>query len=244
MGLLGALQFLTRIPVRTRERPSLVRSVPWFPIVGGFVGLLVGAVTAGLSELMAPGVAAAVGLVAGMLVTGAFHEDGLADLADAIAGGSTRERRLEILRDPRHGTYGVAALAGSVLVRASALGALAVAGPRAVILGAVAAHALARGIAVGVMGFHAAAPRPGLGADWMREVGRRHGAAGLAAGVGAVLVAAGWWTPVVVAVPLTLTAAVVVVARRALGAVSGDVLGAIEQVAEAAALVCLAALAG
>ena len=159
--------------------------MPWFPVVGALIGLLVGGVAAGLAEVVTPSVAAAVAIVVGMLVTGAFHEDGLADLADAVAGGATRERRLEILKDPRHGTYGVAALVGSVLVRWSALAALVAVGPRPAIVGALAAHALARGIAVGVMGVQPAARTPGLGADWMSDVGRRHAAVGLALGTAA-----------------------------------------------------------
>jgi adenosylcobinamide-GDP ribazoletransferase len=240
-GLLGAIQFLTRIPIRTRTAPPLVRSVPWFPVVGGLIGLVVGGVAASLAEVVAPGVAAAVAIVVGMLVTGAFHEDGLADLADAVAGGATRERRLEILKDPRHGTYGVAALAGSVLVRWSALAALVTVGPRHAILAAVAAHALARGIAVAVMGVQPAASTPGLGADWMADIGMRHAAIGLLLGTAVTVLAAGWWSSLVVAVGVVLAATIVRLARRTLGGVSGDVLGAIEQVVEAAALVTLAA---
>lgn len=242
MGLVGAVQFLTRIPIRTATAPPMAATVVWFPVVGALIGLVVGASTAGLTELAEPGVAAALGLVVGMLVTGAFHEDGLADLADAIAGGSTRERRLEILRDPRHGTYGVAALAGSVLVRWSALAALAAVSPRTVVVGAVAAHALGRGIAVGVMGLHRPASTPGLGADWMRDVGRPTAGVGLAIGAGGACLAAGRWAPVVVLAAATTSVAVVVTARRALGGVSGDVLGAVEQVAEATTLVCLVAV--
>ena len=218
--------------------------MPWFPVVGALIGLLVGGVAAGLAEVVTPSVAAAVAIVVGMLVTGAFHEDGLADLADAVAGGATRERRLEILKDPRHGTYGVAALVGSVLVRWSALAALVAVGPRPAIVGALAAHALARGIAVGVMGVQPAARTPGLGADGMSEVGRRHAAVGLALGTAATVLAGGWWTPLVVAVGGATAAIIVALARRTLGGVSGDVLGAIEQAVEASTFIALVALAG
>jgi len=245
MGLLGAIQFLTRIPVTTVTAPSMPRAVPWFPVVGAMIGVVVGGVAAALAEVTTPGVAAAVALVVGMLVTGAFHEDGLADLADAVSGGTTRERRLEILKDPLHGTYGVAALAGSMLVRWSALAALAASGPRAVFLGAIAAHALARGIAVAVMAFGRPAGAPGLGAAWMADVGRVTGVVGLALGIGATVPAARGWTPAAAVVAVGALGALVVVgvARRALGGVSGDVLGAVEQVVEAAALVMLSVLA-
>ena len=116
-GFLGAVQFLTRIPVRTRAAVPHDRVLPWLPFVGALIGALVGGVAAGLAELVPTAVAAAVAVAVGLLVTGAFHEDGLADVADAFGGGTTRERRFEILKDPRHGTYGVAALCSSVVLR-------------------------------------------------------------------------------------------------------------------------------
>ncbi len=195
---------------------------------------------AGLGELVPAGVAAAVAVLFGVLVTGAFHEDGLADTADAVAGGWTVERRLEILDDPRHGSYGVAALCGSIVLRVVAVASLA---PAAAFAGLVAAHALARGAAVVAMGVVPAARPRGLGADHAGAVG--HGRA-MATGVVAVAIGAaatGWWV-----LPLAATAAlaaviVAAVAVRAFGGITGDVLGAIEQVAECAALVVVTGLA-
>ena len=122
-GFVAAVQFLTRVPVRTKRPSDLSAAVVWFPVVGALVGAAVGVVAAVLGEVVPMPVAATVAVLAGVLLTGAFHEDGLADTADAIWGGWTRERRLEILKDPRHGTYGVAALAGSIVVRVVAVGA-------------------------------------------------------------------------------------------------------------------------
>ena len=121
-GFLAAVQFLTRIPVRTARAADLAAAVLWFPIVGALVGAAVGGTAAGLGELVPAAVAATVAVLLGVLITGAFHEDGLADTADAFAGGWTVERRLEILRDPRHGSYGVAALCGSIVLRVVAVG--------------------------------------------------------------------------------------------------------------------------
>ena len=118
---------------------------------------------------MPTSVAAAVGVLVGVLVTGAFHEDGLADTADAFAGGWTVERRFEILKDPRHGTYGVAALCGSIVLRVVAVATL---GPAAAFAGLVAAHTLGRGAAVAAMGAVPVARPDGLGADYARSVGR------------------------------------------------------------------------
>ena len=243
VGFVGALQFLTRIPIRTPAATPRSAMVPWFPFVGVVVGAAVGAVAAGLEYWLAPFAAAAVAVGVGMLITGAFHEDGLADLADAVAGGSTRARRFEILQDSRLGTYGTAALCSSIVVRVAALTGLAAVGPAVTIAAAVAVHALARGVAVGVLGYFPAAAPDGLGAAFQSDVSR--GRASLtvliALAIGGLTV--GWWIGPLAAVGLAIAAALAVVAVRALGGITGDVLGAIEQVVEATCLVAASALA-
>lgn len=242
-GFLAALQFLTRVPVRLRKEPVLTRAVPWFPIVGVVVGAAVGAVAAGMWHVIPAAVAAAIAVLVGVLITGAFHEDGLADVADAFAGGWTVEQRLRILDDPLHGSYGVAALCGSIVLRIVAVAALAAQGPAVVFAGLVAAHALARAAAVVAMVAVAPAKDEGIGRDVARAVRRGSAAAGVGAAVGVSALAVGLW-----AAPLTLAAAVgggtiVWLARRKIGGVSGDVLGAIEQVAECLVLVVATGLA-
>ena len=240
MGLLTAVQFLTRVPVRRSTRPDLAAAVLWFPVVGALVGAVVGGTAAGLGELVPMPVAAAVAVLLGVLLTGAFHEDGLADTADAVAGGWTVERRLEILDDPRHGTYGVAALSGSLVLRIVAVGALA---PAAAFGGLVAAHALGRGAAVVAMGLVPVARADGLGADYARSVGPGRALAG---GVVAVVLAAaatGWWAGPLAVAAAVGALAVVRVAVKALGGITGDVLGAVEQVGECVVLVVVSGLA-
>ncbi len=240
MGFLGAVQFLTRIPVRTRVAPDLSAAVVWFPVVGGLIGALVGGVAAGLGELVPAAVAAAVAVLVGIAVTGAFHEDGLADTADALAGGWTREQRLEILDDPRHGSYGVAALCGSIVLRIVAVAALA---PGDAFTGLVAAHTLGRGVAVAAMGVVPLAKPDGLGAGYARSVTIRRG---LAAGLLAVVIAAvatGWWAGPLAVAAIAGAVVVAFLAWRTIGGITGDVLGAIEQVAECAVLVTVTALA-
>jgi adenosylcobinamide-GDP ribazoletransferase len=123
-GPFAALQFLTRIPIRLRRAPSMSGLVVWFPVAGAVIGTLVGGAGAGLWHAVPPLVAGAVAVAVGLLVTGAFHEDGLGDIADAFGGGYTLERRLEIMKDSRHGTYGVAAMCASIVVRVVALGSM------------------------------------------------------------------------------------------------------------------------
>ena len=240
-GLLAAIQFLTRIPIRLRRQPDVAASVPWFPFVGVLVGAAVGGAAAGLWHWVPPLVAAAVAVVLGLLITGAFHEDGLADVADAFAGGWTIERRLEILKDSRHGSYGVAALCGSIVVRVVCLGSLP--GPATMFGAAVAAHAIGRGAAVGLMGVAPLTTHEGLGRDYGQVTTRAR--AGIAVGSALVFgaIAVGWWVAPLAGAMLVSIVAVRWLALRKIGGISGDVLGTCEQIAECLCLVVLTGLA-
>jgi len=192
-------------------------------------------------HLTSPLVAGAVAVAVGLLITGAFHEDGLGDVADAFGGGWTIERRLEILKDSRHGTYGVAAICASIVVRTVSLGALP--GPLDMFAAAVAAHTMGRVAAVGMAGTMKLATNTGLGADYGRSTTPLRAGVGCAAGIAITVIAVGWW-----AAPLTVAAVVAaagagLLARRKIGGISGDVLGAAEQVAECLCLVVLSGLA-
>jgi adenosylcobinamide-GDP ribazoletransferase len=235
-NLRAAIVFLTRIPLPMRSHPGVQAAVPWFPVAGALIGAAVGGAAVGLGELVPPAVAAAVAVVTGVLVTGAFHEDGLADVADAFAGGHDRAARMRILRDPLHGSYGVAALAASLLVRVVAVAAL-VPSPAAAFATIVAAHTLARAGAVALMATAPVAARDGLGADHMTGLDRRAAVAGVIAGVAIAAVLTGWWVAPLTAAAALAAAAVCWLAVRKIGGASGDVLGAAEQVAECAVLV-------
>jgi adenosylcobinamide-GDP ribazoletransferase len=241
IGLLGAVQFLTRVPVHTDEAVAHERCVPWFPIVGVLLGGLVGGLAVGLGELVPVSVAAACAVVGGLLVTGAFHEDGLADVADAFGGGTTRERRLEILADPRHGTYGVAALAGSVLVRVVA--AASIVSSAALFAGFVAAHALGRAAAVAVMGLAPTASDTGLGATYASRLRALPTVAGIGAAVIVSGLLVGWWIGAIVAIAAAGAGLTVLLAIRKIGGIVGDVLGAVEQVVECLVLITVSGLA-
>jgi adenosylcobinamide-GDP ribazoletransferase len=245
-GLLGALRFLTRVPIPGRD-VTHHRAVPWFPVAGALVGALIGGVAAGTVEWLSPTLAAALAVVVGLLVTGAFHEDGLADVADAFGGGWDREQRLSILKDSRHGTYGVAALCGTIVVRVVAGGSLAasVHGQAAVFAGFVAAHTLARAAAVGVL----AAVRPadpgaqGLGVAAGRELSRSAVALSMLGALGIAALVSGWWAVPLAGAAAVGAATVAWLAVRKIGGVVGDVLGAVEQIAECLVLVVAAGLA-
>ena len=138
-----AVIFLTRLPVpwTVPDVPDRIhRCTPWFPAVGVLVGGI-GALAWWLASLLWPPVIAALAAVAATaLVTGAFHEDGLADTFDGLGGSPDREQALGIMKDSRVGSYGVIALVLVLAGRVAALTALGGAAPAAL----VGAHALAR----------------------------------------------------------------------------------------------------
>lgn len=241
IGLLGALQFLTRVPIRTSHEIEHHRVVPWFPVAGLLIGAVVGVVGVVAAELVPPLVAGAIAVAAGLLLTGAFHEDGLADVADAFGGGWTVERRLEILKDSRHGTYGVAALATSIVVRVACVASIA--GSAALFTSIVAAHALGRSAAVAAMRTAPPATVSGLGVSAATALRPLPTVAGSAAGIGAVALLGGWWVLPFLGAAAVGVAATVALAVRKIGGLAGDVLGAVEQVTECLVLIVASGLA-
>ena len=222
---LVAVQALTRVPAPAPFGPDLLRQATrYMPLVGLGVGA-VGALAFTLASAGLPAaVAALFSVAATLLLTGALHEDGLADCCDGLLGGRTREAALRIMRDSRVGAFGVIGLGVVVAVKVACLAAL----PHAVVA-MVAAHAASR--------FWAVVPPvvlPYARADGM--------AAGVAAPVFGLL-------PLLLlgarAVPALVLSGVVALlfglwVRRRLGGYTGDVLGAMQQLTEAAVL--LAAL--
>lgn len=154
--LLVALQFLTRVPVpgwacENFQAGWLNTCVRYFPVVGALVGCVGAAVLWAALVFWPPQVAALLAVAATVWLTGAFHEDGLADTLDALGGYVPRERALAIMKDSRIGTYGAAALVLSLGLRVALLGSLAAVDPLGAALALVAAHVVGRTAAVMVM---------------------------------------------------------------------------------------------
>jgi adenosylcobinamide-GDP ribazoletransferase len=232
-----ALTFLTRLPLPSPSKHRGARAAWAWPMAGAVVGLLAAATAAvGLWLGLAPGPTAALALVAQALATGALHEDGLADSADGLWGGGTRERRLEIMRDSRIGSFGAVALVLVVLLRWSALSALLaqgwVWGPL------VAAGALSRWAMAWMLAALPAAREGGLS----RLVGRPEGGTVVLSGAVALsvaLLAAGWAALAAALMVLAVAFAWTGIVRARLGGQTGDTCGAAQQLAEAAALLAL-----
>jgi len=244
-----AVVLLTRVPVPWRFVPSAGRAVWAYPVVGAVVGAAVGGAAAlGLRLGLGAALSAGWALAVSLLLTGALHEDGLADTADGIGGGRTVERRLAIMRDSRIGSFGCLALVLSVGLRWSALMAIGQAGGQAGGqdaggVGLVAAAAVAGALARCAMLLPMRLPpaRDDGMAAALGQVPGRAVAGGWACGVALALALLPWRR----AVPALLLAAVAGMAlarvgRRALGGRTGDLLGAAEQAAECAVLTLLA----
>ncbi len=237
--LASGFMLLTRLPMAwlaTGGAPRRLADAVWvFPVVGIVVGAIGGAAFWVCARLGMPSAVAAVWTLASMLlVTGALHEDGLADFADGLGGGRTRERKLEIMRDSRIGTFGGLALMLSLAARGAALAALAQ--PARVAVALIVAAALGRG-AIGVVLLTSEPARPdGLAAELRAsEPGRT------ALGPGIAVVVAFALLPFGAALGATTAAlvsalAIAWIAHRQLGGYTGDVLGAAVVVTECSVL--------
>jgi len=116
--LLLAVGFLTRLPITFQldyNAQTLNASSRYFTLVGALLGLCMAAVYLGASALFPASVAVLMVLIANLLLTGCFHQDGLADMADGFGGAFQRERKLEVMKDSRLGTYGSSALIATLV---------------------------------------------------------------------------------------------------------------------------------
>lgn len=235
-----AVVFLTRVPLPIRgplDDGAHARAMAWFALVGLMVGFIGGgaytlAVLAGLPAW--PAALLAVGATA--MVTGALHEDGLADMADGIGGGRTREDKLEIMRDSRLGTYGGLALMIALSLRVAAI--VAFTDPLTVAPAMAAAGAISRAFVPLVAWRMRAARNDGLAAGAGRPPGRNV-ASCLMMGVAMAILLLGAKVLAPIVVAGLAVGAVSLVASRHLGGYTGDVLGAVQQCAEIAFLLAL-----
>lgn len=233
-----ALAFFTRLPMRPDKIHRLGACVLGFAPAGAVIGLIVGLVFLVLTGFGLPGlVCAFIALGCGLLLTGALHEDGLADCTDAL-GTKDRLQALAIMRDSRVGSFGAMALILSLALRASVLVAI----PSGVALAAlIGAHAFSRAALAVALERLEPARADGLGAT----AGRPQRQASLAAlGLGAAILLlaclffAGLGVGLLALVLGGLAGlAALEVARRRFGGYTGDVLGAVQQCIEIATLI-------
>jgi adenosylcobinamide-GDP ribazoletransferase len=245
-AFLHALRFMTILPVESSDTLDpgwLARASKYFPAVGVVVGLAAALVFGIASRYWVGLVPAVLAVAASALLTGALHEDGLADTADGFGGGRSREARLAIMKDSRLGTYGALALGFSAALR---IAALALMTPSYAWAALIAAHAGARGAAAWAM-----STLPYAGDPTATRISYSEAALDRSSAMTALLTTFAALLPALIKAPSALFAGfilaalaalvVVAMARRLIGGYTGDVLGAVEQVAEVALLLGLVA---
>ncbi|MES2432750.1 MAG: adenosylcobinamide-GDP ribazoletransferase [Pseudomonadota bacterium] len=237
-----AVMLLTRLPVGRMADPPAIGAAVWaFPIAGALVGwisalVLYAALVAGIAPTLAAGLA----LIAGVLTTGGLHEDGLADCADGFGGGRDRARKLEIMRDSRIGSYGGLALILSLGLRWQALALLAADHPFMAISAVIALAVCSRvGLAFALL-WMPAARSDGMG----KMASATNLPCALAALAMGIFITVGMLGPVlalwVMLAQIVVQFAFARIALRQIGGQSGDVLGAMQQLAEVAGWLVLA----
>ena len=239
--LLSGFGLLTRLPLPNHRTTGAGSAWAW-PLVGAALGAIAAAAMQTALWLgISPGVAAVLVLAVLALLTGALHEDGLSDTADGFFGGWTRERRLEIMKDSRVGSYGVLAIVLVTLARWSALTSLLVYEDYWPAL--IATGALSRAPMALMMALLPNARGSGLSHATGRP-SQTVALLGLGLGTGIAVLATGWAALPLVLVVLATTILLSILALRRIGGQTGDVLGTAQQLAEVACLTILSARAG
>ena len=237
-----ALTFLTRTPLpadlgnRIDPDAKLSDAVVFFPIIGLIVGFGQACIWLLAGLVLPSSLSAGLAIAAGLVITGALHEDGLADCADGLGATSDRKKALEIMRDSRIGTYGALALASSLLLRWAALSSLETFSG---LLALLIAHSASRSAMTIALRFSEYARPEGLGKLASGPLSERDFS--LAIAIPCVVAIAFGWLNGLAAVALGLLAAwgLLKYLQRRLGGYTGDGLGAIQQVCEVTVLLAL-----
>ncbi|MCY3878291.1 MAG: adenosylcobinamide-GDP ribazoletransferase [Rhodobacteraceae bacterium] len=239
--IIAAIGFLTRIPVGDGDSPSQAEGAWAWVVAGCVVGLIAGTAAAVVLALSSSPILGAIcGLIVLVLLTGGLHEDGLADTADGLWGGDSPSRRLEIMHDSRIGAYACMALTIVFLARfagiAEASGSF---NPIAVF---TASAVVSRAVMLVSMHLVPFAREDGMAVAFGRPPARAAAAGAALAAIIALICVGLQAFPMILAAALA-GAALGFAVHRLTGGHTGDSLGATQQVAEIACLLCLAAYA-
>jgi adenosylcobinamide-GDP ribazoletransferase len=237
IDLPAALGLLTRLPVTVDGTHAMDRGAAsaWaYPLVGVVLGVILAAATSVMLWLGLPsGIVAGLVLAGAVILTGAMHEDGLADSADGLWGGWDKDRRLAIMKDSHIGVYGVCAIGLSLLIRWLALVVIVSLGAYWVAF--IAAGAVSRAAMVVLMamlpnardgGLSRSVGRPPTGTVWVAVV----------IAIGFALLCGYPWVIMTAAIAALCCGAI---ARAKIGGQTGDILGAAQQVTEMVALITI-----
>jgi adenosylcobinamide-GDP ribazoletransferase len=234
-GLASAITFLTILPMPSAGETGLGSAAAWFPVVGAGVGALAGGMRLLCGGAVGASVATVLAMIVLVVVTGALHQDGLADTADGLGVRSDRARRLEVMRDSSTGVFGALALIAWAFLLYTAVSSL---DSNHALRAFVVACALARWAALAHAAVTSPARADGLGAAL--RVGRAQ--LGVATAFAVIIaLAVGGLVPGGAAIGTAVVVAglSVLFARGTLGGRTGDTLGATVAVAEVAVCVVL-----
>lgn len=237
---LAALRFFTRLPLPagTGEQRPLSAAALGFPLAGLVVGALIALVWAAAVSLLPALPAAGLAIAAGLIITGALHEDGLSDCADGLGGGSTRERALEIMRDSRIGAFGAAALIVTIGLRWVALGEFGLLeGVWALLI----AHSVSRTAILPALTFSSYARKEGLGSTVSDGIPGSQLTLALAVAALLAILFGGFAGLFAAVLALAAAFAFLKYLEARLGGYTGDGLGAMQQIAEITAMLALCA---
>ncbi len=239
-----ALQFFTRLPIPrwVGFQPDwLHHASRYFPLVGLVVGAIAAAVYWACALVLPPAVAVLLSTAATIYATGAFHEDGFADACDGLGGGMTRERALEIMKDSRIGAYGAI---GTIVLLALKCAALAHLSPLACVAALCVGHPLSRLMAASLIWRMDYARAEGKAKPMAQQMTGGEFAIAVACCLPPLLAAGllGWSSWTALGAGIAAMAAITLwfarKLRQRLGGYTGDCLGAVQQLAEAAFYLC------
>lgn len=245
--LLTALQFFQRLPLPSAlskyigENKNLADCAHWFPVAGVIVAVPPALVLYFAAGFLPQPVAAGLAIFTGIWLTGALHEDGLADCADGLGGGATRERALEIMRDSAVGTFGACALIASIGLRWLALALIADVTVTGAAAGLFATHAVSRGAITTALAFSNYARPKGTGSLVSVGISPQQWGVTIAISLLLATLFAAWAGLIAAAAALVASALFLARFAARIGGYTGDALGGMQQIAE---ITCLLTLTG
>ena len=237
-SLRAAVSFLTVLPVANADgSPGERLGRAYFPAIGALIGFAAGVAYVLSAAVTTPLLGAAVAVAVLALMTGALHLDGLADSIDGLMARGDTARRLEVMRDPRLGSYGVTAIAVVLVLEVAAIASIS---PLRALVGLVIAGALSRLATLAVIAFVPYVREAGLGVAAWDE--RRRGLDLAVGAATAAVVCLLDWKRALVTLPLVALVGVTmaVVARRRVGGATGDICGAVAELSQLAVLLVFA----
>jgi adenosylcobinamide-GDP ribazoletransferase len=237
-ALITALRTLTIFPVPGKDCDNFASAIPFFPAVGTLIGAIVTAVLYGVSLSGWTSGAGALAAVTAIVVTRALHVDGLADVTDALGARGPIEKRLAVMKDPHTGAFGVTAVAADLLLKSAALAHIARAGEWSLAIAPFIASRTAQALVTVTLPY--ARAEGGTAGAFVHNARRLHLALAIAIGAACAIFTGGFPSTVLLVQGLVLAILLRSWMKHAFGGVTGDLIGATNEIVETGLLVFVA----